>query len=219
MDRESVLKGLEVMTAALAKRKLEPAYDALWQTELGQRLNSLGAKQKRGVEFLAYLLLAFLDQKIQTDSHLGGMLKEIGTDFVPEMTRRLINGKNLRQHLASTAKDNAEKDLLLLLAELDDEQLSNLVLCLSRVPNQRRPAFLNIILGMTPDEFKKLGCSGPGRLDTFFRIVEDLFLEEPEGKSNRKGAIKEGIETVEDKLDRGTKILRSWRMRKEAARV
>jgi hypothetical protein len=73
------------------KRIAEAKYDKLAETSLFRKLKNRDEKEKLLIEFMFYLLNAFIKKNMRGDTPFKMFQKGILTDFFPEMGKRLIN--------------------------------------------------------------------------------------------------------------------------------
>lgn len=116
------------------------------QSDLGQKLRSLDAKAKYGIEFGLNLLSVFFDQALAEDTALKRLVKEVGLDAAPEISRRLINH-------AQTAE---EQDLIHSLLAMGQEELIKLLGWLYEIDAKRRKKMLQDIGDLSVEELTSL---------------------------------------------------------------
>lgn len=116
------------VAAMYVKRLLEDPYDRLAETAFFTKLKGLDSREKGAIELVSYILTAIVDLKLPSGGLLQYLFKEVGVDFAPEMAKRMMNGKKIREVLLSIPTDASYGGLLGTLLEIkDDEQLSDLV--------------------------------------------------------------------------------------------
>ncbi len=89
---EKVGKHSPGIASKYAKRLLEPVYDRLFCTRLGRYFKSLSSPKKHAVEASMYIATEFLEQRLQGDTPLGHIAREVVVDTAPEIAKRMVNG-------------------------------------------------------------------------------------------------------------------------------
>lgn len=177
---QKIIDGLAVFSAGYLKRWLETHfYDKLFETELGQKLKSLGQKEKYGIEAGLNLLTVFFDQKLSADTPVKKVIKHVGTDIAPEFSSRLV--ENAKDHIRQTAVQPEEKELANVLAELDDQVLADLLKWLGTASGAEREQILSLFKGLTGEEVVKLAKLPPSLLRDFVELFGE---HESPGKSD-----------------------------------
>jgi hypothetical protein len=92
MDSSQVRRGLALFAANYAKRWLEGhLYDRIFETEIGRRVQSMDARFRYGAELGLNLLSVLFDRAMKDDTAFKRLIKEIGLDAAPELSKRIIN--------------------------------------------------------------------------------------------------------------------------------
>lgn len=147
-----VSNGLAVFSANYLKRWLEGnLYDRLFQAGLGQKLKSLEGKARYGIEFGLNILTVFFDRALSEDSALKRVVKEVGLDAAPEISKRLINH----------AKNPQEKELVHTLLAMDRVDLIKLLAWLYEIDTNRRKRVLQEVAGLSVEELTRLSDMRP----------------------------------------------------------
>jgi hypothetical protein len=181
MVSQKTLDGLAVFSSAYVKRWFEGhLYDRVFQTGLAEKLGALNKDAKYAIEFGLNLLTVFFDQRLSEDTALKRFFKEIYIDAAPELSKRLINGK---EKLSKHARSPQEKELVSTLLQLEDETLVNLINWLYDIDADKRAEMLNQMRRMPLDEVVRLAKLKP---ESMGRLLEVL---EPRTKAKGKRAL------------------------------
>ena len=125
---KSTKAGIPIFIAGYLKRLLEGRYDALFATKLGEKLKNAGERQKYGIEFLLNILNALMDKKIQTNSSLGILIKELISDIPSEVSIRMLNQRKekIAQVRDILLEETSDPDWNLIF-DLEEEMMINLL--------------------------------------------------------------------------------------------
>ena len=149
---DPISNALAIFSANYLKRWLEGNfYDRLLKTALGQKLKSLDAKAHYGIEFGLNILTMFFDRALSEDTALKRMVKEVGLDAAPEISKRLINH----------AKNPQEKELIHTLLAMDRGDVSKLLAWLYEIDTNRRKRMLEEVAGLSVEELTRLSNMPP----------------------------------------------------------
>ncbi len=192
MENQEARDGLAVFSSAYVKRWLEGHfYDKLFQTQVGEKLKALDKKAKYGIEFGLNLLTVFFDQKLSEDTFLRRLVKEVGLDTGPEISKRLIN--NTKDHLKKVATSPQEKDLVDTLLGLEGETLIGLLTWLYEIEATERAQIFKQMTQLSPEELLKLAALPP---EDMGRLL-GLLTPQAEPKKKRSVLATETIEKIE----------------------
>lgn len=154
-------QGLAVFSANYIKRLLERnLYDRIFETEFGQQLKNLDANQRYGIEFGLNLLSVFFDRAIAADSGLKRVVKELGVDAAPEISKRLLNHANSPQ----------ERELIRALLALNSDDLTELLRWLGEEPEER-DRILRQIRGLSVDQIATIANMESGQRKELMAIL------------------------------------------------
>ncbi len=149
---DQISKGLAVFSANYLKRWLEGnLYDRFFQTDVGQKLKSFDSKAHYGIEFGLNLLAVFFDQALAEDTALKRMVKEVGLDAAPEISKRLINH----------TKNPQEKELVNTLLAMEQGDLLKLLDWLYEIDTTRRKKMLREVGKLSVEELARLSNMSP----------------------------------------------------------
>lgn len=188
-----VRQGLALLSANYLKRILERQYDRAMATNLGQKLKSLDPKARYGIEFGLNLLAVFFDKTLAGDTVLKRLVKEVGLDAAPEISKRLINH-------GAHAVDDHEKELLQSMLALPSEDLVRLLKWLFDVDSKHRTRVIQHMGTLSTEELATVADLKVAEREQLF----ELFA--PRDSPSTSSAVAEG-------LDEATASLRAFRAR------
>jgi len=87
---ERALDALAVFLSGYAKRYLEPRYDALIATRVGQRLQGSDEVSKHAVEAALYALMAYANDRLAESTPTKRLIKQILLDLPAELGCRIM---------------------------------------------------------------------------------------------------------------------------------
>jgi len=121
MNRKDAEQAFALIAANYVKRWMEGhVYDPLIRTNVGKALEAQGPTTKYGIELALNLLAAYFDHSLSGDTVLKRLVKEIGIDAAPEISKRLVNNSHTEsdRHIAETLLDLDPKEMVSLLTWL-----------------------------------------------------------------------------------------------------
>ncbi|MBI2003611.1 MAG: hypothetical protein HYS78_01390 [Parcubacteria group bacterium] len=166
---EKVTELLPVFLANYIKRFLEKGYDQAFQTRLGQWLVGLGPGKKHALEAIFYALTSFFESRLAENTKLKKLVKEVGIDVAPEISKRMINGT--KQEIEASAKTPEEKELAQLLLELEDKDLLGLLNWLYGKEASEVKTISSQLSRLSREEIAKLMEFSPEDREKFFAIL------------------------------------------------
>jgi hypothetical protein len=192
IGNQKIIDGLAVFSAGYLKRWLEThLYDKIFETEIGKKFKSLGTREKYTIEAGLNLLTVFFDQKLSTDSAVKKLIKQVGTDIAPELSSRLVG--EVKDHIRQTAAVLEEKELAKVLAELDDQVLTDLLKWLKTVSGAEREKVLRLFKELNGEEVARLAKLPP----SLFHDLVELFGE------NSSAGRKDSVTAAMNRLNEG----------------
>lgn len=210
MENQEARDGLAVFSSAYVKRWLEGHfYDKLFQTEVGEKLKALDNKAKYGIEFGLNLLTVFFDQRLSEDTFLKRLVKQVGLDTSPEISKRLIN--NTKDHLKKVATSPQERELVDTLLGLEDETLIRILNWLYDIEATERAQIFKQMTQLSPEELLKLAELPP---EDMGRLL-GLLTPQAEPKKKRSVLSTETIEKIEGATARIEDMRRTRRERRK----
>lgn len=162
MDKK-LSNSLAVIFSGYCRRWLESYYDKLFETDIGQKLKSLDDPYRYGIELGLNILNAFFEQNFVDDSALKKLVKDIGTDAAPEISKRLIN--HVKERAKSEKNTPEAASVFNALLTLDDQTLIKLLEWLYSTEAAERERIFKQISRLSTNELKKIT-----ELDADFRI-------------------------------------------------
>jgi hypothetical protein len=195
MTDPKIINALAVFSAGYLKRWLEKnLYDKAFQSEIGQKLGSLDAKEKYAIEAGLNLLTAFFDQKLTGDTVLLKILKQVGTDVAPEISSRLVQG--VKGHVKESASTPKDKDLADVLAEMDGQVLIDLLKWLSEADPKEKTEVLSLLSRLSSENIAKIAKLSPSLLTVFAGLSAEPAQQK---KTDRLAAV---ISEFNDKFEK-----------------
>jgi hypothetical protein len=132
--------------ANYVKRWMEGnAYDRLFSTKIGNQLKDLNSSTKYFVEAVLNVLSAFFEGKLEGDGLLRKMVKEVGSDAAPEISKRILN------HASKPEEQIAAQ----ILSTLDPLQLKVILDWLYISPTDERTFLFRWLSGLSKEEIEK----------------------------------------------------------------
>ena len=132
--------------ANYVKRWMEGnAYDRVFSTKIGSRLKDLNQSTKYFVEATLNVLSAFFERKLEGDGLLRKMVREVGADVAPEISKRILN------HASKPEEQIAAQ----ILGTLDPLQLKAILDWLYLSPKEERTFLFRWLAGLSKEEIEK----------------------------------------------------------------
>src|SRR3989338_2581341 len=132
--------------ANYVKRWMEGnAYDRVFSTKIGSRLKDLNQSTKYFVEATLNVLSAFFERKLEGDGLLRKMVREVGADVAPEISKRILN------HASKPEEQIAAQ----ILGTLDPLQLKAILDWLYSSPKEERTFLFRWLAGLSKEEIEK----------------------------------------------------------------
>ena len=153
MDKK-ITNSLAVIISGYSRRWMESYYDKLFETDIGQKLKSLDDPYRYGIELGLNLLNAFFEQNFVDDSALKKLVKQIGTDAAPEISKRLIN--HVKESARSEKNTPEAASVFNVLLTLDDQTLIKLLEWLYSTEAMERHRIFKQVSRLSADELKKI---------------------------------------------------------------
>lgn len=161
-DSGSSSRALELIAANYVKRWLEGnAYEPLARTEAFRRARSSSKVIRFGAEAALNLLAVLFDRKFAADSALRRIVKEVGLDAAPEISKRLVNG-------TSTPP---EREVVNALLEMDPEQSRALLGWLYETSPAERARLFNMLASLEPEAFARLAQMSAADREKYLSIL------------------------------------------------
>ena len=179
MDKR-ITDSLAVILSGYSRRWLESYYDKLFETDIGQKLKSLDDPYRYGIELGLNLLNAFFEQNFVDDSALKKLVKLVGTDAAPEISKRLIN--HVKERARSEKNTPEATSVFNVLLTLDDQTLIKLLEWLYSTEATERERIFKQVSRLSADELKKIT-----ELDADFRkkLIDLIVPETPKAHTVR----------------------------------
>jgi hypothetical protein len=197
IDGSTIPRALTIFGANYVKRWLETGYDRAFDTPFGQHLRSLDGPTRYAVEFGLNVLAVFFDRALVADTELKRLVKEIGEDAFPEISKRIINH-------ATKVDDVALAEVLL---ALERPQLLRLLNWLYETPEQSRGEAFTLLTGMI---WRKL--DGATESTETEEAEDDRLPSSPPSAGSWPGRVEEAIQQASDDLKKLREELRARRL-------
>lgn len=179
------------------KRFMEYVYDSVFQTEIGRKLVAMGTSKKRIVEFGLNLLSSFFDDWLSENTAIKKLLKEVGIDAAPEISKRIFNG--IREEILVSAKTTEGKEMAQVLLGLEDKELIPLLNWLYKTPISERMTILGYLSLMSFEQIARLMNFSIEDRERFFDIIGPRIRSE-EGRGTL-GMMADDINKFNEKLE------------------
>ena len=188
--------------AMYTKRLLEKHYDALAETTIGQKIRQLSPWTKGALELLTYVVSALAELKLKDGTPLARYLKDVGVDFAPEMSKRMINGAKAREVLTTLPISPGQRPLIeTLLGIEDDGQLSDLIAWIFGQGEERWSAVKNILSKLSKLPGENLGRFNQLDSDTKEKIVAIFASHPPASLVAEIGETRQRIQSLTEKIN------------------
>lgn len=189
---------LPVFAANYVKRFMERVYDSAFDTPLGRKLVAVGKSKKYAVEFGLNFLTAFFEERLAENTKLRKLVKEVGIDVAPEISKRMINGA--REEISLSAKTAEEREIAQVLLELDDKTLFDLLNWLYEKPLPELRTTLSQLFLMSAEQVARLMRFSAEDREKFFGILNPR----PRPKEGRSifGMMADDINQLNEKLEK-----------------
>lgn len=196
MPEFKIPQGLAVVLSGYMKRMLESKYDQLSDLNFFDKLKEQSPAVKYGIEASLYALTAVMEQHFGEDTFFKKVFKEVGLDFGSEVSKRLINGDQLKAVVANNSgcwETKHEKELISILADLSEEDLIEFLDWLDSTTPEERKNMLRNISKLSTEEMLKVWEFKPSNRERLLK-----FSEKPPKK---KGFWDTAMEPLNHRLD------------------
>lgn len=196
MAEINVPQGLAVVLSGYTKRLLESRYDKLAEHPFFDKLKGQSPAVKHGIEASLYALTAVLEQYFGEDTFFKKAFKEVGLDFGSEVSKRLINGdqiKSITLNNPGYGESRQERELISILADLNEADLEEFLDWLDATTPAERKSMLRNISKLSTEEMLKVWNLKPGNRERLLK-----FSPKP---TKKKGFWKTALEPLNKRLD------------------
>jgi hypothetical protein len=213
---EKAKRGLAVFASGYAKRMMEPQYNRLMESELGQKLLGLDKRYRYGIEAGLHALGAVIEQVLPEDKPAVMFFKQVLEDAPAEIARRLITGVRGDLRLAvQNAKSPEERMAITSLLELDDKALQELLCWFGSMDPSERTRVVGVVSNLAPGDVQRMAALSPEART----ILVDIENPPPPSKSPPKESellkkVMSGMKTARQSLQQRRDELREKRKAK-----
>lgn len=142
------------------KRWLEGKYDALRDIPAVAKLQAINPNAKLGIEAILYAITAYLGQRVQPQSTVAMVMKEVLKDAAPEICARLL--KDARHDLLTVTNnagtDAAAKSVATHILAMEDAEILSLLLMLEGADADKIERFRHFASAASHEDLKKLAA-------------------------------------------------------------
>lgn len=167
--QQKLARRLAVFVSGYIKRFIEGQYDQFFTTEWGQKLKSLSQAQKLTVEAVLNILNVWLYEKINRNSALGLLVKEVTSDVPPEVSARML--ADVKTELGKAMATPEEKSFFGQLLELQDAELKELLTFLCSTDPTTKRTVIAELRGLSASEMARLAKLEPAQLQQFAMLM------------------------------------------------
>lgn len=196
MTDVKIPQGLAVVLSGYIKRMLENQYDKLAEQPLFNKLKGQNTVVKHGIEASLYALTAALEQYLGEDTFFKKAFKEVGLDFGSEVSKRLINGDQIKSITVNNpgyGESHEERELINILADMDEKDLEEFLDWLDATTPAERKNMLRNISKLSPEEMLKLWKLKPD--------IRERLLKFSQKPTKKKGFWDTALEPLNERLD------------------
>lgn len=144
-----------IYLANYGKRIMEKYYTQIFQTPLGQKIKDWGKVEKHIAEFLFYSVSVAANKKLPDGTVAQKVFKDIAMDAFPEIAKRMHNGENGHDAVA-TISAIGPANILDAVLEKDAEVLIALMEWLKTMSEEERRNVLEKISSFSVEKIKAL---------------------------------------------------------------